>query len=78
MPTSLNGFNISGLPPYSIGYINLVQLFVLAIISVPMAQIGVKASHKLPEKQLRYIFILVMFYIALKMIGVFNWIGLPL
>jgi uncharacterized membrane protein YfcA len=75
---SLNGFNTNGLPPFSIGYINLVQLFVLAVISVPMAQIGVKASHKLPEKQLRYIFILVMFYIALKMIGVFNWIGLPL
>jgi len=50
----------------------------LAVISVPMAQIGVKASHKLPEKQLRYIFIFVMFYIALKMIGVFTWIGLAL
>ena len=73
-----NGFNVAGLPPYSIGYINLIQFVVLAVISVPMAQIGVKASHKLPEKQLRYIFIVVMFYIALKMIGVFSWIGLPL
>ena len=73
-----NGFNVAGLPPFSIGYINLIQFAVLSIISVPMAQIGVKASHKLPEKQLRYIFILVMFYIALKMIGVFSWIGLPL
>jgi uncharacterized membrane protein YfcA len=75
---ALNGVNTTGLPPYSIGYINLVQFFVLAIISVPMAQIGVKASHKLPEKQLRYIFIVVMFYIALKMIGVLNWLGIPL
>ncbi len=74
---SSNGFNVTGLPPYSIGYINIIQLVVLSIISVPMAQVGVKASHKLPEKQLRYIFILVMFYIALKMIGVFSWIGLP-
>ncbi len=73
-----NGFNVAGLPPFSIGYINLIQFAVLSIISVPMAQIGVKASHKLPEKQLRYIFILVMFYIALKMVGVFSWIGLPL
>jgi uncharacterized membrane protein YfcA len=72
-----NGFNVTGLPPFSIGYINLIQLVVLALISVPMAQIGVKASHKLPEKQLRYIFIIVMFYIALKMIGIFSWIGLP-
>jgi hypothetical protein len=73
-----NGFNVAGLPPFSIGYINLIQFAVLSIISVPMAKIGVKASHKLPEKQLRYIFILVMFYIALKMVGVFSWIGLPL
>ncbi len=73
-----NGFNVTGLPPFSIGYINIIQLVVLAVISVPMAQVGVKASHRLPEKQLRYIFILVMFYIALKMIGVFGWLGLPL
>ena len=73
-----NGFNVAGLPPFSIGYINIIQFIVLAIISVPMAQLGVKASHKLPEKQLRYIFILVMFYIALKMIGIFSLIGLPL
>ena len=72
-----NGFNVVGLPPFSIGYINLIQFIILVIISVPMAQVGVKASHKLPEKQLRYIFILVMIYIALKMIGVFTWLGLP-
>ena len=66
----LNGLTIVGLPPYSIGYVNLLQLFLLAVISAPMAQIGVKASHRLPEKQLKYIYIIVMFYIALKMIGI--------
>jgi uncharacterized membrane protein YfcA len=66
----LNGLGMVGLPPYSIGYINLLQLFLLAVISAPMAQIGVRASHKLPEKQLKYIYIIVMIYIALKMIGV--------
>ncbi len=75
---SFNGLDAVGLPPFSVGYINIIQLVVLVIISVPMAQVGVKASHKLPEKQLRYIFIFVLFYFALKMIGVFNWIGLPL
>jgi uncharacterized protein len=73
-----NGVNVVGLPPFSVGYINIIQFIVLAIISVPMAQLGVKVSHNLPEKQLRYIFILVMFYIALKMIGIFSWIGLPI
>ena len=74
----LNGVNTTGLPPYSLGYINIIQLLTLAIISVPTAQLGVKTSHALPEEQLRYVYIMVMFYIALKMIGVFNWIGLPL
>ena len=75
---TLNGINIAGLPPYSIGYVNLIQLITLGIITVPMAQIGVKASHKIPEKQLRYLYIAIMFYIGLKMIGIFSWIGIPL
>jgi len=65
----INGINVSGIPPYSIGYINLVQLVLLACVSTPVAQLGVKASHKLPEKQLKYIYILVMMYISLKMLG---------
>ena len=73
----LNGVSTTGLPPYSIGYVNIIQFLALSIISIPMAQLGVRASHKLPEKQLRYIFVVVMFYIAFKMIGLFNWIGLP-
>lgn len=66
----LNGINVVGIPPYSIGYINLVQLILLAGISTPVAQLGVRASHKLPEKQLKYIYIIVMLYISLKMIGI--------
>ena len=66
----LNGISVVGIPPYSIGYINLVQLILLAGISTPVAQLGVRASHKLPEKQLKYIYIIVMLYISLKMIGI--------
>ena len=75
---TLNGVNISGLPPYSIGYVNLIQLITLSIITVPMAQLGVNASHKIPERELRYLYIAVMFYIGLKMIGIFSWVGIPL
>jgi hypothetical protein len=39
-----------------------------------MAQIGARVAHSLPAKELRYIFIALMFYVALKMIGVFSWI----
>lgn len=74
----INGLNVSPLPPYSLGYVNLLQWVLLAGTSVPMALVGVKAAHKLPAKQLKYLFIIVMIYMGLKMIGVFTWLNLPL
>lgn len=72
------GMNTQGLPQYSVGYINMVQFLALSITSIPTAQLGVKASHKIPEKDLKYIYAALMIYIALKMIGVFQWLKLPL
>lgn len=68
---TLNGIGVNGLPPYSIGYINLIQFAVLVIASVPMAQIGVKSAHSLPRKKLSYIFIAMLIFVGLKMIGIF-------
>lgn len=65
----VNGLGIDGLPPYSLGYINLFQWAMLAVSSVFMAQVGVRFSHRLPAKQLTYIFTTLMIYIGLKMIG---------
>ena len=73
----IGGINAAGLPPYSLGYINLIQFTLLAGLSIPMAQVGVKVSHKIPERELRYIYVILMFYIALKMIGVLEWLHLP-
>ncbi len=72
------GINATGLPPYSLGYINIVQLVVLAITGMSMSLIGVNAAHNLPEKKLRYLFVILMIYMALKMMGVFQWLNLPL
>ena len=74
----LNGLGVAGLPPYSTGYINWLQWILLAGCSIPMAFVGARAAHLLPAKQLKYLFILVMFYMGLKMCGVFAWLGLPL
>ncbi len=38
-----------------------------------MAQAGVRVAHKLPAKQLKYVFIAVMIYMGLKMMGVFTF-----
>jgi uncharacterized membrane protein YfcA len=75
---TVNGLNVSGLPLYSVGYVNFLQWILLAGTSVPMAQVGVRVAHKLPAKQLKYVFIAVMIYMGLKMIGVFAWLHLPI
>ncbi|MFB3765929.1 MAG: sulfite exporter TauE/SafE family protein [Methanotrichaceae archaeon] len=75
---AINGMGVAGRPEYSIGYIDLPQFILLAGTSVPAAQLGVRFAHFIPGKQLRYIFIALMFYIGLRMIGVFAWLGLPI
>lgn len=74
----INGLSVPNLPPYSFGYVNLLVWACLAMTSIPVALIGARTAHKLPVTQLRYIFIAVMFYVTLKMMGVFEWLGLPI
>jgi len=65
----VNGVGISALP-YSVGYVSLPIWLCLAATSVPMAQLGAKASHALPAKRLRYVFIAIMVYVGLRVLGV--------
>ena len=66
----VNGLHTPGLPPYSLGYINLLQLAILVLFSIPMAQIGAWASHKFPEKLLRYIFVVILLFVSLQILGI--------
>jgi uncharacterized membrane protein YfcA len=75
---AVNGMGVAGLPPYSTGYLNWYQWAILAGVSIPWAVVGASTAHLLPAKQLKYLFILVMFYMGLKMTGVFAWLNLPL
>ena len=75
---AVNGLGVQGLPPYSTGYINWYQWAILAGVSIPWAVVGANTAHLLPAKQLKYIFIAVMFYMGLKMCGVFAWLNLPI
>ena len=74
----VNGWGASGLPAYSLGYIDLFQFMLLAGTSVLTAQLGVKAAHRLPAEQLRHIFMILMIYVGLRMMGVFALLGLPI
>lgn len=67
---AVNSPGVLELLPYSIGYVSLPIWLCLAATSVPMAQLGAKASHALPAKRLRYVFIAIMVYVGMKMLGV--------
>lgn len=70
----VNGLGVSGLLPYSLGYVNLPIWLCLAATSIPVAQLGARAAHALPAKPLTYIFIAFMVYAGLEMLGVLDWI----
>jgi len=74
----INGLGAPDLPAYSVGYINLYQWILLAGTSIPMARAGVWAAHRLSAKSLKRIFALLMFYVSLKMIGLFELLHLPI
>ncbi|MFC2072285.1 sulfite exporter TauE/SafE family protein [Chloroflexota bacterium] len=74
----INGIGVPDLPAYCIGYTNLQSWFLLAVTSVGMVQVGAITAYHLPAKQLGYIFIAIMLYMGLKMLGVFDWLGWPL
>jgi uncharacterized membrane protein YfcA len=72
---AINGWGVPGLPPYSIGYINLLQLGLIAGSSVPATQLGVRLAHRWGDR-LRYIFIALMIYISLRALGLLDWLSL--
>lgn len=74
----INGLGLEGLPPYSTGYVNWLQWVLLAGFSIPMAAVGARAAHRLPAEGIKRLFVVVMFYIGLKMAGFFAWLNLPL
>ncbi|MDP2917693.1 MAG: sulfite exporter TauE/SafE family protein [Dehalococcoidia bacterium] len=73
----VNGMKVPDLPPYSLGYVNLVSFFILSVSSIGMARFGAAAAHRMPAKQLNYVFSAITFIMGLKMLGVFQWLGLP-
>ncbi|MFW6055940.1 MAG: sulfite exporter TauE/SafE family protein [Chloroflexota bacterium] len=72
----VNGLGVAGRLPYSIGYVNLAVWLAVVMLSIPMAQLGAKAAHAMDARRLRILFVVLMVYIGLRMIGVFEWMGL--
>ncbi len=64
-----SGWGVSTFP-YSIGYVSIINFVLIACFSVPMASLGAKMAHKVPQKKLKIIFSILVLYMALKMLGV--------
>lgn len=56
--------------PYSIGYVSIINFILIACFSVPMASLGARMAHRVPQKKLKIIFSVLVFYMALKMLGI--------
>jgi len=69
-----NGFQATGLPEYTIGYIYWPAWIALSATSIIMAQAGAIVAHKLQGKYLNYIFIALLLVISLDMLGFFSWL----
>lgn len=64
----VTGWGVSTFP-YSIGYVSIVNFLLIAAFSVPLASLGAKYAHKVPQKKLKIIFSILVLYMALKMLG---------
>lgn len=62
------GQGVQGLPAGSFGYVYLPALAVIAVASVLMAPVGVKAAHALPVKSLKRVFAGILYVLAAYML----------
>jgi uncharacterized membrane protein YfcA len=63
-----NGWNVAGLPAYSLGYVYLPALLGIAAVSILTAPLGVRLAHSLPVDKLKRIFSLLLYVVATKML----------
>ena len=62
------GLGLANLPAYSLGYIWLPALLVIACFSVLTAPLGARAAHTLPVKRLKRIFASILYLLASYML----------
>jgi uncharacterized protein len=71
----VNGIGVAGRPDFSLGFVDLRSWVLLAVPAAIMAQVGAVVAHRVSRKWLTWIFVIVLLYTGLHMIGVFKWLG---
>ena len=62
----LSGWNAAGLPPASLGYVNLIGFVLIIPSSIAFAPLGVKLAHSLSRRHLELAFAVFLFGISLR------------
>lgn len=65
---ALLGWRVSGLPEWSLGYVYLPAFLGIGLSSMCTAPLGAKLAHKLPARQLKRYFSLLLFVMAAKLL----------
>ena len=65
----VTGWNVPDLPHGSGGFLYLPAVAILSIATMIFAPIGVKTAHKLPARQLKISFGIMLLLIAIKWLG---------
>jgi uncharacterized membrane protein YfcA len=63
------GLGVSGVPPLSVGYVNVGAFGVIVLASTVFAPLGAKLAHRLPVVKLKRCFSVFMLLLALKMLS---------
>jgi uncharacterized membrane protein YfcA len=64
----LAGLQAGPLPAWSLGFIYVPALALIAVPSVLLAPVGARVSQRMPVKQLRIVFALLLYFIAIRMV----------
>ena len=64
----ISGWSVAGLPPLSVGYINLVALVLVAVLAALCAPMGAALAHRLDQKSLKFVFAGFLVLVGLNML----------
>lgn len=64
----ISGWETSGRPPLSVGYINVIALVLVGGMAAACAPIGAGLAHRLDQRTLKYVFALFLVVVGLNMV----------
>jgi len=64
----INGIDVPGLPPFTLGYVDLATFAILAVTTIPLARVGVRYAHGCSGRNLQIVFAGLLIVIGVVML----------